>query len=331
MITRRRVLCAVLALGCCFVAGPPAKSQSYPARPITMIVPFGTGGSTDVIARIVAEGMAAILGQPIIVENATGAGGSIGMGRLARAAPDGYTIGIGQWGTNVANGALYSLQYDLVKDFNPVGLIASQPLLIDCRQSLPVSDLKDLISWLQANPDKATAGSSGIGSPSYVAGLLFQNAVGANVQMVPYRGAGESMQALLGGHVDIMLDTPAVAIAQVRSGAIKSLAVTAKDRLAIAADIPTTDEAGLPGFYFSFWHALWVPKDAPKKVVVQLNDALVKALADPTVRQKLAALGQQIFPREQLTPEALAEYQQAEIKKWWPIIKAMNVASKDDG
>ena len=296
-----------------------------------MIVPFGNGGSTDVIARILAEGMAPILGQPIIVENAAGAGGSIGMGRLARAASDGYTIGIGQWGTNVANGALYSLQYDLVKDFTPVGLIASQPLLIDCRQSLPVSDLKSLIAWLQINKDKATAGSSGVGSPSYVAGLLFQNAVGAHVQMVPYRGAGESMQALLGGHVDIMLDTPAVAIAQVRSGAIKSLAVTAKDRLAIAADIPTTDEAGLPGFYFSFWHALWVPKDTPKEIADQLNDALVKALANPTIRQKLEDLGQQIFPREQLTPEALTEYQEAEIKKWWPIIKAMSVASKNDG
>jgi tripartite-type tricarboxylate transporter receptor subunit TctC len=305
-----------------------ASAQTYPARPITMIVPLAPGGSTDVIARIMAEGMRAALGQPVIVENVTGAGGTIGVGRLARSAPDGYTIGIGQWGTNVANGAVYTLQYDLMKDFEPVALIATQPFLIVTKKTMPAKDLKELIAWLKANTDKASQGNSGIGTPSHVGGIFFQNAIGARFQMVPYRSAGLSMQDLVAGNIDVQLDTPAVSLPQVRGGNIKAYAVTAKNRIAVAPEIPTTDEAGLPGFYFSFWHALWVPKGTPKDIVAKLNGAAVSALANPALRQKLVDLAQEIFSREQLTPEALGVFQQAEIDKWWPIIKAAGIKAE---
>lgn len=302
-----------------------AMAQAYPSRPITMVVPLGVGGSTDVIGRVMAEGMRAALGQPVIIDNTTGAGGTIGVGRLARAAPDGYTIGIGQWGTNVANGAIYKLPYDLVRDFEPVALIATQPFLIVARKTMPASDLRELIAWLKANADKASQGNSGVGSPSHVGGILFQNAIGVRYQMVPYRGAGQTMGDLLAGNIDMALDTPATSLPQVRGGYIKAYAVTAKDRLAAAPDIPTTDEAGLPGFYFSFWHAFWVPKGTPKAIIARLNGAVVSALADPAIRRKLVELSQDIFPREQQTPEALGAYQQAEITKWWPIIKAADI------
>jgi tripartite-type tricarboxylate transporter receptor subunit TctC len=305
-----------------------ANAQTYPSRPITLIVPLAPGGSTDVIARIMAEGMRAALGQPVIVENVTGAGGTIGVGRLARAAPDGYTIGIGQWGTNMANGAIYPLQYDLIKDFEPIGLIASQPFLIVARKTMPAKDLKELIAWLKANADKTSQGNSGIGTPSHVAGILFQNAVGARWQLVPYRSAGLSMQDLVAGNIDVTLDTPAISMSQVRSGNIKAYAVTAKSRIDAAPDIPTTDEAGLPGFYFSFWHAIWVPKGTPKDIVAKLNGALVSTLADPVLRQKLVELSQEIFAREQLTPEALLAFHKAEIEKWWPIIKAADIKAQ---
>jgi tripartite-type tricarboxylate transporter receptor subunit TctC len=302
-----------------------AMADGYPSRLITMVVPLSVGGSTDVIARIMAQGMSEVLGQTIVVENTTGAGGTIGEGRVARSTPDGYTFGIGQWGTNVATGAIYPLRYDLMKDFEPVGLIATQPFLIVARKSMPANNLKELIAWLRANADKATEGNSGVGSPSHVAGILFQKAVGANFTMVPYRGAGESTQALLAQQIDVILNTPALSMAQLRGGSIKVYAVTAKDRLAIAPDIPTTDEAGLPGFYFSFWHAFWAPKGTPKEIIAKLNDALVKTLANPMTRKKLIDLAQEIFPRDQQTPEALRAFQQAEIDKWWPIIKAANI------
>jgi tripartite-type tricarboxylate transporter receptor subunit TctC len=227
-----------------------AGAQVYPSRPVMMIVPLATGGSTDTIARIMAEGMRAPLGQPVIVENVTGAGGTIGVGRLARSASDGYTIGLGQWGTNMANGAIYPLQYDLLQDFEPVALIASQPFLVVAKKAMPANDLKALIAWLKANPDKATEGNSGVGTPSHVAGILLQNTLGARWQMVPYRSAGLSMQDLVAGQIDILLDTPATSMPQVSAGTIKAYAVTAKSRLAVAPDIPTVEGAGPPGFYF---------------------------------------------------------------------------------
>ncbi len=315
---------AILAVVC----GGIAEAQTFPSRPITMIVPLAIGGSTDVIARIVAEGMRATLGQPVVVENVTGAGGTIGVGRVARAAPDGYTISLGQWGTNMANGAIYPLQYDIIGDFEPVALIANQPFLIDSRKTLPAKDLKELIAWLKANTDKATEGNSGIGTPSHIAGILLQNTLGIRWQMVPYRSAGLSMQDLVAGQIDILLDTPAVSLPQVNGGSIKAYAVTAKSRLAVAPDIPTVDEAGLPGFYFSFWHAIWVPKNTPKPVIAKLNAAVVNALADPTVRKRLTDIAQDIFPPDQLTPEALGAFHRAEAQKWWPIIKAAGIKAE---
>lgn len=303
----------------------PAMAADYPSRAITLVVPLGVGGSTDVIARIVAQGMSEALKETIVVENTTGAGGTIGEGRLARSAPDGYTIGIGQWGTNVANGAIYPLTYDLMQDFEPVGLIATQPFLIVARKSMPANNLKELTAWLRQNGDKANEGNSGVGSPSHVAGILFQQAVGTKLTMVPYRGAGDSTQALLAQQIDVLLNTPAVSMGQLKAGQIKVYAVTANHRLAIAPEIPTTDEAGLPGFYFSFWHAIWVPKGTPADIVATLNDALRTALADPATRKKLTDLAQEIFPPEQQTPQALHAYQQAEIDKWWPIIKAAGI------
>jgi tripartite-type tricarboxylate transporter receptor subunit TctC len=318
---KRIVLAALAALSL-----SQAQAQDYPSRPITLVVPLGLGGSTDVIARILAEAMRPHLnGVPIVVENTTGAGGTIGVGRVARSAPDGYTLGIGQWGTNVASGAIYPLNFDLVNDFEPVGLISTQPFLVVARKTMPGENLKELIVWLKANQGKASQGNSGVGTPSHVGGLLFQKAIGASYTMVPYRGAGQSMQDLVAGQLDVMLDTPAVSLPQIRGGNIKAYAVTAPSRIKVAPDIPTTDEAGLPGFYFSFWHAFWVPKGTPAEIVAKLNQALVKALADPDARERLGKIAQEIFPPEQLTPQALAAYHKAEIDKWWPIIKEAGI------
>jgi tripartite-type tricarboxylate transporter receptor subunit TctC len=304
---------------------PLSFAQNYPSRSITMVAPLSVGGSTDVIARIVAQGMGEALGQTIVVENTTGAGGTIGEGRISRATPDGYTIGIGQWGTNVASGAIYNLPYDLMKDFEPVGLIATQPFFIVARKDMPANNLKELMAWLRANGDKANEGNSGVGTPSHVGGILFQKAVGVPLTMVPYRGAGDSTTALLAGQIDVMLNTPALSVAQMRAGQIKVYAVTAKERIAMAPEVPTTDEAGLPGFYFSFWHAIWAPKGTPKDIVAKLNNALKTALANPATRKRLTDIAQDIYPTEQQTPEALRTFQQAEIDKWWPIIKAANI------
>jgi tripartite-type tricarboxylate transporter receptor subunit TctC len=305
-----------------------ANAEVFPSRPIIMIAPLGVGGSTDVVARVVAQGMSQVLGQNIAVENVTGAGGTIGEARVAHATPDGYTIGIGQWGTNVANGAIYPLTYDLIKDFEPIGLVATQPFLIVARKSMPANNLKELIEWLRANAGKANEGNSGVGSPSHVAGLLFQKAIGADFTMVPYRGAGESTQALVSEQIDVLLNVPGISMGQIKAGSMKAYAVTAPLRATMAPDIPTTDEAGLPGFYFSFWHAIWVPKGTPKDIIAKLNDALKQALADPATKKRLVDIGQEIFPPEQLTPEALRTYQQSEIDKWWPIIKAANIKAE---
>src|SRR5471030_1834518 len=269
-----------------------AGAQSYPTRPIIIIAPLGVGGSTDVVARIVAQGMVRALGQNVAVENVTGAGGTIGEGRVARATPDGYTIGIGQWGTNVANGAIYPLTYDLMKDFEPIGLVATQPFLIVARKSMPANNLKELIEWLRVNAATANEGNSGVGSPSHVAGLLFQKAIGANFTMVPYRGAGDSTTALVSEQIDVLLNVPGISMGQIKAGSMKAYAVTAPLRATMAPDIPTTDEAGLPGFYFSFWHAISVPKGTPNDIIDKLNDALTQALADPATRKRLVDIGQ---------------------------------------
>jgi tripartite-type tricarboxylate transporter receptor subunit TctC len=315
----------VLTLLAALAAAADASAQSYPSRPLTMVVPYSAGGPTDTIARIMAEGMRASLGQTIIVENTTGAAGTIGVGRVARAAPDGYTIGIGHWGTHVVNAAIYTLQYDVLNDFEPVAMIATNPQLIVAKKAVPASNLQELIAWLKANSATATQGTAGHGSASHVSGVYLQDVTGARFQFVPYRGAGPAMQDLVAGQIDIMVDQAANSLPQVRAGAIKAFAVTDKVRLAAAPEIPTVDEAGAPGLHIAIWHALWMPKGTPGNVIARLNAAVVAALADAGVRKRLADLGQEIPPREQQTPEALVAYHKAEIEKWWPIIKAANI------
>ena len=302
-----------------------AMADTYPVRPITMIVPYAIGGPADAIARTMADRMGAALHQTVVVENFTGAGGSTGVGHVARAAPDGYTIGIGNWGSNVANGALYTLPYDLLTDFEPVSMLPSEPNLILAKTAIAASNLQDLIAWLKANAAKATGGTSGVGGPSHVAGILFQQQTGVHFQLVPYRGAGPAIQDLVGGQIDTMITGPSISMALVRDGKIKAYAVTAKSRIAAAPDIPTTDEAGLPGFYIAVWHGLWVPKGTPKEIVTKLNTAVRDTLADPAVRARLAALSLEIPSLDQQTPEGLYAQQKAEIEKWWPIIKAANI------
>jgi len=305
-----------------------AYADDYPSHPIIMVVPLAPGGSTDVLARITAQGMSKQLGQPVVVENTSGAGGTIGVTKAERSAPDGYTILFGQWGTNMANGAIYSLDFDLVKDFEPIALVATQPFMIDARKALPANNLKELIAWLKENGDKTTEGNSGVGSPSHIAGILLQQTLGLKWQMVPYRSAGLSMQDLVAGNVDIALDAPAVVLPQFKAGTVKTYAAAAPKRVGVMPDIPTTDEAGLPGFYFSFWHAMWAPKGTPKEIIAKLNKAAVAGLADPEIRQRMIDLAQEIYPPEQQTPEALLAFHQAEIAKWWPIIKAAGVKAE---
>jgi tripartite-type tricarboxylate transporter receptor subunit TctC len=309
-------------------ASAPAFAGDYPDHPITMIVPLAPGGSTDALGRIIAKSMSVTLGQTVVVDNVSGAAGVVGVTRGERATPDGYTIQWGMWGTNMANGAIYPLDFDLLNDLEPIGLAATQPFFIDARKNFPANNLKELVAWLKANPGKATMGTSGVGSPSHVAGVLMEQLVGAKWQMVSYRSAGLAQQDLLAGFTDLQLDTPAVSLPHVKSGALKAYAVTAKQRIDVAPDIPTTDEAGLPGFYFSFWHAMWAPKGTPKPIIAKLNAALVAALADPETHQRLLDLAQIIYPRDQQTPEALHAFQKAEIDKWWPIIKAAGIKAE---
>ena len=321
----RRLLIAVAFLASC---GSIAMAQVYPSRPVTMVVPFPAGGSTDTIGRVMADGMRGPLGQSIIIENVGGASGNLGVGRVARAAPDGYTLILGSWPTHVLNAAIFTLPYNPLNDFEPVALVAAQPLFIIARKAMPAKDLTELVDWLKANPDKATQGTAGTGGASHLAGVFFQKATGTRFQFVPYRGSAPAMQDLLAGQIDMMIDLAASATPQVRAGNVKAYAVTTKSRLAAAPDVPTVDEAGLPGYYVLSWHAVWVPKTTPKPVVAKLNAAVVEALADPAVSKRLADVGQEIFSREQLTPEALSAYHRAEIEKWWPMVRAANIKSE---
>jgi tripartite-type tricarboxylate transporter receptor subunit TctC len=306
-----------------------AMAQAYPTRPITMIIPFSAGGPSDVIGRLLAERMRATLGQSVVVENSTGAGGTIGVGRVARAAPDGYTLGIGIWSTHVVNGAIYTLRYDVTKDFAPVSLISRElGTIIVAKKSTPAKDLRELIEWLKAGQGRATFGTAGVGSPPHIGGVLFQNLAGAPFQFVHYRGAAPVAQDLVAGQIDMAIDSPTTSLPQVRAGFIKAYAVTAKSRLPAAPDIPTADEAGLSGMYLSVWFALWAPKGTPTDVVTKLNLAARRALADPSMGSRLVDLGQEIFPPDQQTPEALGALQKADIEKWWPIIKAAGIKAE---
>ena len=298
-----------------------AAAQNYPSRPITIIAPFPPGGPSDALARILSGPLEAALGQPIVIENVGGAGGTIGAARVARAEPDGYTLLIGQWGTQVVNPVTYNLTYDAANDFAPIALLAVTPQIIIARKDFPASDVRELIAWLKANPDKAQAGTVGAAGGAQVAGLYFQKITGTRFGFVPYRGGAPAMQDLMAGRVDIMFDQAANAITQVRAGTIKAYAVMTEQRWHLAPDIPTIDEAGAQGLHVSYWHALFAPKATPPDVIAKVNAAVVSALADPKVQQSFAAQGQDIWPREQQTPQALAALYKAEIDKWWPIIR----------
>jgi tripartite-type tricarboxylate transporter receptor subunit TctC len=289
-------------------------------------VPLAVGGSTDVIARIMAEGMRATLGQPVVVENVTGAGGTIGVGRVARAAPDGYTVFIATWSSHVVSPVIYQLPYDVFRDFAPVIWLTQTPLLLVSKKDMPAHDLKELVAWLKADQNSVLLGSAG--GTDQVAGFLLQQQTGAKIQLVPYRGLAPAMQDLIAGRIDLLFDQPSDALPQIKSGAIKVFAVTAAKRAAVAPDIPTVDEVGLPGLHIAPWHSLWVPKGTPDDVVAKLNAAAEDALADPMVRQRLADVGQDVVPREQQTPAALAAYYKAETDTWWPIIKAAGLKAE---
>jgi tripartite-type tricarboxylate transporter receptor subunit TctC len=309
-----------LALGWLLAAITTAAAQPYPSRPITMVVPFGAGGPTDALARIVAQRMSVPLGQTVLVENVTGASGTIGIGRVARAAPDGYTIVLGNWPSFVVASATYtSLPYDVTKDFEPIAQLPNNPYIVVSKKDLPARDLKELTAYIKANSGKLSAGTGGAGSGQHVSGVYFQKVTGTSFVFVPYRaGSADVMRDLTAGHIDISFD-------QAISAQVRAYAITGKSRLAAAPDIPTVDEAGAPGVYISTWFGLWAPKGTAPEVIARLTSATMEALADPAVRARLSDLGQEIPPPEQQTAAALAAHLKAELEKWTPIIKDANI------
>jgi tripartite-type tricarboxylate transporter receptor subunit TctC len=312
--------CALMA----FASGALAEDK-FPSRPVTIIVPFAAGGPSDAMARILGERMKVTLGQPVLIENVTGAGGSIGVGRAVHSPPDGYTISFGHLGTHVCNGAIYKLDYDLVADLQPVALLPSNPMVIVSKNAVPAKTLKELIGWLKSQPQSAAAGTAGAGSGSHIAGLAFESAAGVKLQYVPYRGTAPALNDLVAGQIDIIVDQTSNSINQIRAGTIRAYAVTDSKRVEQAPDIPTVDEAGVPDFHMTLWSGLWVPKGTPQEIIAKLNKAALEALADPQVKKQLENLGLQMPPADKSTPGALGDWQKAEIAKWWPMIKAANV------
>jgi len=300
-------------------------AQTFPSRQITLVVPFPPGGSTDVAARILAERMRPLLGQSIIIENVGGAGGSIAVGRVARAAPDGYTIDIGQWDTKVGS-IIYNLNYDLQKDFEPIGLISNNPQLLVAKKNLPANNLKALVAWMKANPGEAKFVNQN--AAAQVSGILLQKLTGTKVTFIPYRGAGPAMTDLISGHVDLLVVQGAAALPQVRAGTIKAIANLSPQRSSSIPDIPTSDEGGVRGWYMSGWFGFFAPKGTPKDVIAKLNGAMTQVLADQAVRAKFAELGLDVATKQQQTPEGLAAFHKAEIEKWWPIIKGANLSAQ---
>ncbi|MFL6798264.1 MAG: tripartite tricarboxylate transporter substrate-binding protein [Xanthobacteraceae bacterium] len=305
-----------------------AQAQTYPLRPITLVVPYPPGGTSDAVARILVETMKTSLGQPLIIENVGGAGGSIGVGRVARAAPDGYTLGFGNLSTYVLNGAAYNLTYDLLNDFDPIALLTNNPLMIVSKSAVPAQDLKGLIAWIKASPAPVSAATVGAGSSAHVAGVYLADTIGARLNFVPYRGGAPAVQDLVAGQVDLMLIQATDAVPHVQSGRIKGFAVTSTARMTAMPEIPTVDEAGLPGLHMTIWNGFWAPKGTPQPIIAGINSAANAALADPGARQRLAALGQELPASDQSSPEALRTQQKAEAAKWWPIMRAAQIRAE---
>jgi tripartite-type tricarboxylate transporter receptor subunit TctC len=302
-----------------------AEAQTFPSKPVTINVPFAAGGPTDSMARAVSERMRQSLGQPVLIENVTGAGGTIGVTRAARSAADGYTISMGHLGTHVINGAIYPLPFDLINDLEPVILLGANPMLIVSKNALPAKNLKELVEWLKANQNKATIGTAGVGSGSHFSAVYLQSLIGTKIGYVPYRGTGPAMQDLVAGQIDLIVDQASNALPQVQGGKIRAYGVTDTKRLAADGSIPTVDEAGLKGYHISLWSALWVPKGTPKDAIAKLNAAAKEALADPAVKKRLGDVGVEIPSLDKQTPDALRALQKSEAAKWWPMIKAANV------
>jgi tripartite-type tricarboxylate transporter receptor subunit TctC len=318
----RRLVAALLLIMSCSAL---AQAQPFPSRPLTLIVPFPPGGSTDSAARIMAERMRETLGQPIVIENVGGAGGSIGVGRLARSVPDGYTFDIGQWDTHVGS-IIYKLDYDLEKDFEPIALVSNNPQLMVAKNDLPAKTLSELVKWMKDNPGKINFVNQN--AAANVTGVLFEKLTGQKVQFIPYRGAGPAMTDLVAGTVDLLVVQGAVALPQIRAGKIKALANLSPQRSASMPDIPTSDESGVKGLYMSGWFGFWAPKGTPKDVIAKLNAATAEALADPALQKRFSDLGLDVAPRQLQTPEGLAAFQKAEIEKWWPIIKSAGIGAQ---
>ena len=318
----------IFALAAAIGASSSGTAQSYPSRPITLVVPFSAGGPTDTLARILGERMRKVLGQTVLIYNTTGAGGSIGTGKVVRSAPDGYVVSIGHWGTHVVNGAYYSLPFNLLTDLEPVAMIASNPSIIISKTAVPAKHLKELIAWISANRDKVLMGAGSAGSASHMTAIYFGNMIGVKFHVVPYRGGATALQALLAGEIDLYVPQISNVAGHIKAGKIRAYAVTANTRQAAVPEVPTVDEAGLPGLHISIWHGIWLPKGTPREVVMKLNAAIVETLADPAVQQRFADLGQEIPAREQQTPEALFAHHKAEIDRWWPIIQAAGLKAK---
>jgi tripartite-type tricarboxylate transporter receptor subunit TctC len=327
-VLARRSFTAIVIAVAAFASVGELAAQSYPVRPITMIVPFPAGGATDTLARYLAEQMRPALGQSIIIENVGGAAGSIGVGRAVRSTPDGYTLSIGTSTTHMLTGGLYALSFDLLKDLEPVIYIGSEPLLIAARKNFPADDLKGLIGYLKANPDKVSVGIAGVGAAGHLAGIAFQNKTGTKFQFVPYRGNAPAMQDLLAGQIDFMMEPSSNFRGLIATDSIKPIAVTGTTRLPASPNIPTVEQAGLPGFTASLWYGLWAPKGTPKEIIEKLNATLRDVLADPSVQKRFDDFGTQIAPRDQQFPEALRAFQKAETERWWPIIKASNLKAE---
>jgi tripartite-type tricarboxylate transporter receptor subunit TctC len=322
----------LLVVSCAFVvafaAGSIATAQTYPVKPITIVVPFSAGGPTDTLARLIGERMRKTLGQPILIDNTLGAGGTIGTGKVVKSPPDGYMVSIGHWGTHVVNGVYYTLPFNVLTDFEPVAMIATNPQVIISNNAVPAKNLKELIAWINANQQKALMGTGGIGGASHMAAVYFGNRIGVKFQFIPYKGGAPALAALLGGEINLYVTQVSNIAGHVKAGKVRAYAVTSPTRQAAAPDIPTVDEAGLPGMHTAIWHGIWLPKGTPKDVVMKLNGAIIETLNDPVIKQRFAELGQEIPPREQLTPEALFAHHKAEIDKWFPIIKAAGLKAE---